>query len=216
MDRVPFQGGNPGIVIGKSKKNIKRMCNKFKVKISVKSTCFLVEATTHEQNDIEGAVSEIIRLLGISIKNDEDETQRIEDDIERKKRINELVENHGYCTFHRRSGCPCPKDIDGRVKNGDNYPFEKLCPDHNSLKCDCPRLPNGESIAKITQYHMNSPVKYCNLHSTWYCICKRDKYGNVMSPIEGYPIETYCGFHNCIDCECIRNGFGKVVKNVLL
>ena len=132
------------------------------------------------------------------------ELKKTVQNIKKNEIIIDKVENEGYCMYHKGSGCPCGKDADGRVKHGYTYPFEKRCGTHDSLKCQCPRLPSGEMIVKatMTDYAHGPPKKYCDAHKTWYCACKRDKYGTVMSKKHGYPIEKYCSVHDSPDCGC--------------
>ena len=217
---IEFESTNGGIVIGKKWKGIKQLNTKFSVKITVHKPTqkyrydhFSVSGLDREL--LSKAVLRIKELLDISIQRSKMEIEEVKVKELHKQRIMHLVENKGYCTYHRHSGCPCSRDGDGRVKNGDNYPFEKYCEQHNSIKCDCERLPSGEMVRKSIRragVGTRHPVKYCEFHKCWYCICKRDKEGNVMSTLQGYPIERYCALHNSIICKCKRDEVGRVIS----
>ena len=221
---IKFEGTHGGIVIGKKWKGIKQLNTEFSVKITVHKPTqkyrydhFCVSGL--DQELLSQAVLRIKELLDISIQRSKMEIEGVkvkaEKEALRTQRIMHLVENNGYCTYHQHSGCQCSRDRDGRVKNGDNYPFEKYCEQHDSIKCDCERLPSGEIVRKAimrTGVGTGYPVKYCEFHKTWYCVCKRDKEGNVMSTLQGYPIERYCSLHNSIICKCKRDETGRVIS----
>jgi hypothetical protein len=199
---IPFGCANPGIVIGKKWTGIKKIQEEFCVTVKVREDHF--EVTGQFQETLVGACSYIKDRLAISLKDIIRKREEEEEQAKQKVIIQYKVEHEGYCMYHQCSDCRCIKDADGRVKHGYTYPFEKMCGTHDSLKCQCPRLPSGEMIVKATEtaYAHGPPIKYCDDHKTWHCACKRDKYGTVMSKKHGYPIEKYCSLHNAPDCSC--------------
>uniref|UniRef100_A0A6C0J6R2 K Homology domain-containing protein n=1 Tax=viral metagenome TaxID=1070528 RepID=A0A6C0J6R2_9ZZZZ len=195
-----------GFVIGPRGRYIKDIQTKFGVKVCVTKHPYDQFKISAKDAETLSKVVEIIERTITAVKKSKLEDKQKEiDKIAESKHITKLVETEGYCTYHKGYGCKCSRDSDGRVKHG-SYPFKKWCKQHDSIRCDCPRLPSGEMVTKSIMYgrYGLDPLKFCARHQCWYCACKRDVDGTVMSSLDGYPIEKYCAVHDSIRCGCIK------------